>query len=99
MNREHWKIANLPWDQFDAGKADANLLAIIKAAALVEYNAHDYANYLSNVFPDDLPFQEKMRGWSHEEVQHGEALGMWAERADPSFNFCSAVARYTAGYK
>jgi rubrerythrin len=34
-----------------------------------------------------------------EEVQHGEAMGQWAERADPSFNFESAVARYTAGYR
>jgi rubrerythrin len=99
MNRDHWKIANLPWDQFDAGKVDPNLLAIVKAAALVEYNAHDYADYLSNVFPDDLDFQQKMRNWSQEEVQHGEALGLWAERADPSFTFRTAVARYTAGYK
>ena len=40
-----------------------------------------------------------MQGWSIEEVQHGEALGRWAERADPSFDFEAAVARYTAGYR
>jgi rubrerythrin len=99
VNREHWKIADLPWDQFDASRVDPEILKIIKAAALVEYNAHDYARYLCNVFPDDPAFQQAAKDWSVEEVQHGEALGLWAERADPSFNFQGAVARYTAGYR
>jgi rubrerythrin len=99
MKREHWKIADLPWDQFDSGKINADMLAIAKAAALVEYNAHDYATYLSNVFPDDDAFKHAIVQWSQEEAQHGEALGRWAERADPSFDFTAAVARYTAGYK
>ncbi|MDX2028348.1 MAG: ferritin-like domain-containing protein [Alphaproteobacteria bacterium] len=99
MKSDHWTVSDLPWDQFDAGKVDPEILKIIKAAALVEYNAHDYANYLCNVFPDDPVFQESAKGWSVEEVQHGEALGAWAERADPSFNFRAAVARYTAGFR
>ncbi|MFX8477729.1 hypothetical protein ABTL82_19965, partial [Acinetobacter baumannii] len=36
-NRPHWKIADLPWDQFDPARVEPELLAIIKAAALVEY--------------------------------------------------------------
>ncbi len=99
MNREHWKVDDLPWDTFDAARVDLELLKIIKAAALVEYNAHDYAQYLCNVFPDDPVFQQAARDWSQEEVQHGEALGRWAERADSTFNFQAAVARYTAGYR
>jgi rubrerythrin len=99
MQREHWKIADLPWDQFDPAKVDPDELAIAKTAGPVEYNAHDYAHYLSNVFPDDADFQQAVKAWSQEEVQHGEALGMWAERADPSFDFRATVARYTAGYK
>src|SRR5262245_17902843 len=99
MQREHWKIADMPWGHFDASKIDAGILAIVKAAALVEVNAHDYASYLCNVFPDDPGFHQAAKDWSKEETQHGEALGMWAERADASFNFRAAVARYTAGYK
>ncbi len=99
MKREHWKISDLPWDRFVASCADPEILKIIKAAALVEFNAHDYATYLRHVFPDDAVFHEAVRTWSLEEVQHGEALGLWAERADPAFNFRSAVARYTAGYR
>jgi rubrerythrin len=99
MNREHWKISDLPWEQFDATKVNPDILNIIKAAALVEYNAHDYAAYLCNVFPNDPVFQKDSQDWSIEEMQHGEALGKWAERADPTFDFQSAIARYTAGYR
>ncbi len=99
MDDKRWKIADLPWDQFDPGKVNPEIMKIIKAAALVEYNAHDYAHYLCNVFPDDLEFQRTTKEWALEEVQHGEALGVWAERADPSFNFKDAVVRYTAGYR
>ena len=37
--------------------------------------------------------------WGREEVQHGQALGRWAEMADPSFNFMDAFERFHAGYK
>jgi rubrerythrin len=94
----HWKIADLPWDSFDSARVDPELLKIVKAAALVEYNAADYATYLANVFPDDVHFQKETRDWSVEETQHGAALGAWAERADPSFNFDAAFKRYTDGY-
>jgi rubrerythrin len=99
MRQGHWKISDLPWDQFDPSKVEPEILKIIKAAALVEVNAHDYATYLCNVFPEDPEFHEVARQWSLEEIQHGEALGQWAQKADPSFNFTSAVARYTAGYR
>lgn len=99
MNEEHWKIADLPWDQFDPAKVDSALVPVIKAAALVEFNGHDYARYLCNVFSDDPVFQQAAKEWALEEVQHGEALGQWAERADPNFNLKSAFARFTAGFQ
>ena len=99
MRDGHWKIADLPWDRFDAAKVDPDLLAVAKAASLVEYNARDYARYLSNVFPDDAQLQHAMLDWAEEEMQHGEALGKWAMRADPDFNFTKASARYSAGFR
>jgi rubrerythrin len=74
-------------------------LAIAKAASLVEYNARDYARYLANVFSGDQEFQQASNEWAEEEVQHGEALGAWAMRADPGFDFTQASARYSAGYR
>ncbi|HEY0835964.1 MAG TPA: ferritin-like domain-containing protein [Azospirillum sp.] len=95
----HWRTEDLPWDRLDHAKVDPDLVPLIKAAALVEYNANDYTAYLCNVFHDDPEFQELARYWAVEEVQHGEALGKWAELVDPSFDFQKAVARFRAGYR
>lgn len=94
----HWSIAELPWDQLDPSKVDTDILKIIKAAALVEYNGNDYADYLCNVFHDDPVIQDATRQWATEEIQHGAALGEWAERVDPSWSFQDAVKRFRDGY-
>ncbi|MDE1901358.1 MAG: ferritin-like domain-containing protein [Alphaproteobacteria bacterium] len=94
-----WTIDTLPWGAFDAETVNPDLLKIVKAAALVEYNAGDYASYLCNVFADDAAFCHDVKAWAREETQHGAALGAWAMRADPSFDFENAAARYRAGYR
>ena len=99
MGYQHWTLEDLPWDRIDRSKADAEILKIIKAAALVEYNGRDYATYLCNVFNDDPEFQQVARDWAEEEVQHGAALGRWAEIIDPSFSLEDAFKRFTDGYK
>ncbi len=95
---KRWTLEDIPWGQFDSSKVDPDLLKIVKAAAMVEYNGGDYAAYLCNVFPDDPDFQEAARVWAAEEVQHGRALGRWAQMADPSFDFERSFARFTAGF-
>ncbi|WP_029011045.1 ferritin-like domain-containing protein [Azospirillum halopraeferens] len=99
MAQLHWNYEDLPWDRIDHGKVDHDLLPLIKAAALVEFNADDYTAYLCNVFHDDPEFQEVAREWAVEEVQHGRALGKWASLVDPEFDFDRAVARFRAGYR
>jgi len=98
MKSSHWKIADLPWDRFEAGKLEPETLQVIKAAALVEYGGGKYGHYLCNVFSDDLLFQQAARHWASEEVQHGEALGRYAELADPGFSLQRAYARFEQGY-
>ena len=94
MVNNHWTLDDLPWDQIDRSKADAEILKIIKAAALVEYNGRDYATYLCNVFSDDPEFQQVARDWAVEEVQHGAALGtlgrIWSIRNSPLMRRSSA---------
>lgn len=90
---------DVPWAQFDASKVCPEILKVIKAAALVEYNAHDYATYLSNIFAGDEEFIKDIKQWAAEEVQHGEALGRWAEMADPTFNFQASFKHFVAGYR
>jgi hypothetical protein len=95
----HWSIDDIPWGQFDASKVDPELVCIIKAASLVEYNGSDYVRYLCNVFHDDETFQGIARNWGVEEVQHGAVLGRWAKLADPTFDFEAAFKRFLDGYK
>lgn len=94
-----WALIDIPWDRFDRGKLDAPIVAIVKAASLVELNGGAYAEHLCRIFADDPVFQEAARGWGREEVQHGEALGHWAELADPGFGIAAAMERFRRGYR
>ncbi len=95
----HWTLDDVPWAKLDRDLLDADLVAVAKAAALVERNSADYAEYLCNVFSDDPAFQAAARDWAVEEVQHGEALGRWGEMADPRFDFAAAMETFRAGYR
>lgn len=96
--QEHWTIEGLGWNLLDPSKVGPDLLKVVKAAALVEYNADAYADYLCKVFHDDPDFQKAARAWAVEEVQHGKALGVWAERIDSSWSLEKAMAAFRAGY-
>lgn len=96
---EHWTLEDIEWDRFDAAKVDADLLAAVKAAAMVEYNAGDYVAYLMNVFSDRPDIQGTIQQWGREEEQHGAALARWAELADPDFSFSNAFKRFQEIYQ
>lgn len=97
--RDHWTLDTIDWQAFDRTKVDPVLLANMRAASLVEANAQDYVEYLRRVFKGDPETMAVLERWGTEEVQHGAALGRWAELADPTFNFAEAFARFRAGYK
>ncbi len=94
-----WTLDDIPWHAFDRTRIDPEIVPVIKAASMVEYNAGDYRTYLCNVFHDDPRAIKAFEGWAAEEVQHGLALGRWAEMADPTFDFEQGFARFTAGYR
>jgi len=96
---KHWRIDEVGWDQFDRSRIDPDIVAIVKAAAMVERNGTDYGTYLNRVFHDDPAFRAAADTWSVEEVQHGDALGRWAMLADPTWDFETAFARYRSGYQ
>jgi len=95
----HWSLDDIPWDRFDRSKVDPEIVRIVKAASLVEYNVAAYAHHLCRIFHDDPEFQQNARRWGEEEIQHGRALGRWAELADPNFDFGAAFARFRSGYQ
>ena len=98
--RAGWTLDDVDWSAFDASKVTGTLLAAVKAASLVEYNASDYVTYLKRVYrgaPESTI--GAIEHWGKEEIQHGLALGRWAELADPSFDFESAFARFRSLYR
>ena len=95
---KHWTLEQIPWTRFDPARVDPEIVKLVKAAAMVEFNGGEYATYLKRVFADDPEFQAVATAWAQEEVQHGRALARWAKLADPSFDFESAFKRFTAGY-
>lgn len=99
MTAGHWSLDDISWSDFDPAKVDPELVKIVKAASMVEYNGADYATYLRNVFCDDAEFQAAADDWAREEVQHGAALARWAKLADESFDFERSFARFRDGYQ
>jgi hypothetical protein len=94
-----WTLDDISWHRFDPARLDPGIVALIKAASLVEYNGAAYAHHLCRVFAGDPDFQECARQWGAEEVQHGSALARWAALADPEFDFAAAFARFQDGYR
>ena len=97
--RDHWTLDTIAWDKFDRTKLQPELVRLVKAAALVEYNARDYVEYLRSVFKNEPEMMKHLDRWGTEEVQHGSALGKWAEMADPTYKFTEAFARFRKGYR
>jgi len=81
-----WTLDEIPWDRFDRSRLDPEILKLVKAASLVEYNGAAYAHHLCRIFDDDRDFQEGARHWARREIQHGNALARWAKLADPEFD-------------
>ena len=94
-----WTLDDIPWQRFDPSRVDPEILRLVKAASLVEFNGRAYARHLCRVFADDATFQASARNWGEEEEQHGVALARWAALADPDFDFAAAFARFQAGYR
>ena len=97
--KQGWTMDDVHWSLFEPSQVEQNLLAAVKAAALVEYNAPDYVTYLKRVFASAGPATlASLEQWGQEEAQHGRALGRWAEMADPEFKLEDAFARFRKGY-
>lgn len=94
-----WSVDDIGWDRFEPRLVDADLLKVVKAAAMVERNAADYTVYLGRVFRDDPAFVALLGQWREDEIRHGEALGRYARLADPGFDFAARFRRFADGYR
>ncbi|TAK98645.1 MAG: ferritin-like domain-containing protein [Rhodospirillaceae bacterium] len=94
-----WTLNDIPWARFDRDRVSPDVLAVVKAASVVERNGADYGRYLANVFHNDPEFCAAAAQWAKEEEQHGLALGRWVEMADPQFNLDERFQRFTELYR
>src|ERR1700757_1931825 len=94
-----WTLDDIAWDRFDRSQLDPEIVRIVKAASLVEYNGGAYAHHLCRIFHDDRDFRRATRRWGEEEIQHGRALARWATLADPTYDFTAAFYRFQVGYR
>jgi rubrerythrin len=99
MAMGRWALDDVPWHEFDRGRVSPDLVPVVKAASMVEYNATDYRTYLQKVFRDDVRFVKAVDNWTEEERQHGVALARWAKLADPEFDFEACFKRFTDGFR
>ncbi len=99
MSYRHWTLDDIPWDRFDRTRVVDDEMRMVKAAAMVEYNAADYVAYLDHVFYDDPRFMDAAHQWGEEERQHGRALSRWAQLVDPDYDFETRFARFRDGFK
>ena len=79
---KHWRMDDVPWDQFAPDKIDPDIVPLVKAAAMVERNGVDYGTYLNRVFADDPDFRAAADRWSLEEVVRRSALVGAAKPSD-----------------
>jgi len=99
MAMGRWALDDIPWHEFDQSRVNPDLVPIVKAASMVEYNATDYRTYLQKVFRDDVRFVKAVDNWTEEERQHGVALARWAKLVDPEFDFDVSFKRFTDGFR
>ena len=95
---EKWKFEDIDWSLFDPRKVNPEILRIIKAGSVIEYNGSDYGLYLKSIFVGDDLFQKEIEGWSKDEIKHGKVLAEWVQMADPSYNFEDCFKAYVKGF-
>lgn len=77
-----WKVADLPWDRFDASKATPELRAVVREMAYSEQTTFSATQKFMSAFgAADADFSQWISVWFYEETRHPMVLLKWLERA------------------
>lgn len=92
------RSTDFAWSQVLPAGYDAALLHILRATALVESRADQYADYLRAVFATrGSAWRAAIDGWNREEREHGVVLRRLCEAADGEFGYDAALQAYLDG--
>jgi hypothetical protein len=91
-----WRVRELDSARFRPDAASPSIAHVMKTTCLIESRADFYAAYLLSVFANRPAWHAAIRQWNVEERQHGAALRLWSELAEPGFDFEKRFDRYTA---
>ncbi len=82
LERARWDMGDIPFDQIDRSKVDAEILHDVKHVTLTELGALPATKMFIRDFSHDTDFQRFLTVWSFEEGKHSLALQRWLERND-----------------
>jgi hypothetical protein len=78
--RVRWKMEQVPWKLLEPGKADAELLGMVKDIAFAELTTYTASQRFLKDFWDDPDFTQWISVWFYEETRHPQILLKWLRR-------------------
>jgi hypothetical protein len=76
--RNHWRLADIPFDTIDPEKVRPEYVTLAKSAVMGESNSIAAQHGFYNEF-DDYDFSAFVAIWGYEEIQHHFAFRTWLE--------------------
>jgi ferritin len=77
--RQHWRLADIPFDTVDPARARPEYVTMAKSAVMGESNSIAAQHGFYNEFVDDYDFSGFVAIWGYEELQHHFAFRTWLE--------------------
>lgn len=77
--RNHWRLADIPFDTVDPEQARPEYVTMAKSAVMGESNSIAAQHGFYNEFDDDYDFSGFVAIWGYEELQHHFAFRSWLE--------------------
>jgi hypothetical protein len=75
--KARWKITEIPWDQIDKSKVDAELIALVKSIVASELTTFSATRSFMALFEEDIDFTQWLAVWFYEETKHPHVLIKW----------------------
>jgi hypothetical protein len=78
--RVRWRLDQVPWRLLEPGRADGELLGMVKDIAFAELTTYTASQRFLKDFWDDPDFTQWVSVWFYEETRHPQILLQWLRR-------------------